>query len=248
MQEAPVGSIAAAVTPAACTALEVCMLRMQRIATQRTLRKCPIAITTIRTRFACDFLERSRRHQVSLTCRSNAPAELDQCADNTSAPHKTTSAILGRRVWHDDTDAYQSSAGERTERNSGGVEVVLDCVHLGLDGVLAVAIWVPGRRAPVAAPRVELGALLVVEHVDAFPTVDLDDAREFSPGPTFGIRLRAPPPQPGTRTPCRAACGPLSRPGRVTIESTDTEGSGDGAETAQSGAGHTVVGRERSSR
>ena len=29
-------------------------------------------------------------------------------------------------------------------------------------------------------PRDELGAVLVVENVDAFPTVDLDDARQLS--------------------------------------------------------------------
>jgi hypothetical protein len=30
-------------------------------------------------------------------------------------------------------------------------------------------------------PRDELAAVLVVEHVDAFPTVDLDDARQLAP-------------------------------------------------------------------
>ena len=39
----------------------------------------------------------------------------------------------------------------------------------------------PIRCAPVATPRNELSAMLVIEHVDAFPPVDLDDARQFGP-------------------------------------------------------------------
>ena len=58
---------------------------------------------------------------------------------------------------------------------------MLERVHLVLDGVFAVTVRVPGRRAPVAMPRDELGAVLVVEHVDAFPTVDLDHERQLSP-------------------------------------------------------------------
>ena len=85
-------------------------------------------------------------------------------------------AIAGPKVWHDDTDANQPSAGERTERDPAGVDVVLERVQLGLDGVFAVTVRIPGRRAPVAVPRDEFGAVLVVEHVDAFPTVDLADA------------------------------------------------------------------------
>ena len=87
----------------------------------------------------------------------------------------------GPEVWHDDTDANQPSAGERTERDPAGVDVVLERVHLGLDGVFAVTVRVPGRRAPVAVPRDELCAVLVVEHVDAFPTVDLAGARQLGP-------------------------------------------------------------------
>ena len=82
----------------------------------------------------------------------------------------------GPKVWHDDTDANQPLAGERTERDPAGVDVVLERLHLALDGVFAVTVRVPGRRAPVAVSRDELGAVLVVAHVDAFPTVDLADA------------------------------------------------------------------------
>ena len=90
-------------------------------------------------------------------------------------------AIPGRR-WGTTTPMPTSSlAGERTERDPAGVDVVLERVHLGLDGVFAVTVRVPGRRAPVAVPRDELGAVLVVEHVDAFPTVDLGDARQLGP-------------------------------------------------------------------
>src|SRR4051812_39780678 len=91
------------------------------------------------------------------------------------------------------TDSNQPPAGERTERDPAVVDVVLERVHLGLDGVFAVTVRVLGQRAPVAVPRHELSAMLVVEHVDAFPTVDLVDARHWF-GPTFGTRLRVPPP------------------------------------------------------
>ena len=87
----------------------------------------------------------------------------------------------GPEVRHDDTDADQPSAGERTDRDPAGVDVVLERVHLGLDGVLAVTLRVPRRGAPIAAPLDELGAVLVVEHVDALPTVDLGDAHQLVP-------------------------------------------------------------------
>src|SRR5262252_9634299 len=87
----------------------------------------------------------------------------------------------GPKVWHDDTDANQPRAGERTERDPAMVDVVLGRAHPRLDGVFAVTVRVPGRRAPVAVPRHELCAMLVVEHVDAFPAVDLDDARQLGP-------------------------------------------------------------------
>ena len=87
----------------------------------------------------------------------------------------------GPKVWHDDTDANQPSAGERTERDPAGVDVVLERAHVRLDGVFAVTVRVPGRRVPVAVPRDELGAALLVEHVDAFRTVDLGDARQLGP-------------------------------------------------------------------
>ena len=87
----------------------------------------------------------------------------------------------GPKVWHDDNDANQPSAGERTERDPAVIDVVLERLHLGLDGVFAVTVRVPGRRAPVAMPRNELRAMLLVEHVDAFPTVDLADARQLGP-------------------------------------------------------------------
>ncbi len=87
----------------------------------------------------------------------------------------------GPKVWHDDTDANQPSARDRTDRDPARVDVVLQRVLLGRDGVFAVATRIPGRRVPAAVPRDELGAVLVVEHVDAFPTVDLDDARQLGP-------------------------------------------------------------------
>ena len=54
-------------------------------------------------------------------------------------------------------------------------------MYLGLDRVFAVTVRVPGRRAPVAVPRDELSAMLVVEHVDAFATVALGDAPQLGP-------------------------------------------------------------------
>ena len=82
-------------------------------------------------------------------------------------------AIPGRRCG--------PSAGQRTERDAAGVDVVLDRAHVGLDGVFALTHRVPARRAEFAMPRDELSAMLVVEHADAFPTVDLDDARQLGP-------------------------------------------------------------------
>ena len=38
----------------------------------------------------------------------------------------------GPQVWHDDTEADQPSAGERTERDPASVDVVLERVHAGL--------------------------------------------------------------------------------------------------------------------
>jgi hypothetical protein len=79
----------------------------------------------------------------------------------------------GPKVGHNDAYANQTSAGERTERDPTGIHVVLDRVHLSIDGVFATTVRVPGRRGPVAESRYELGAVLVVEHVDVFFTVDL---------------------------------------------------------------------------
>jgi hypothetical protein len=87
----------------------------------------------------------------------------------------------GPKVWHDDTDANQPPTGERTERDPAIVDVALERAHLGLDRVFAVTVRVPGRGAPVAVPRDELRSMLLVEHVDVFPTVDLEDARQLDP-------------------------------------------------------------------
>jgi hypothetical protein len=82
-------------------------------------------------------------------------------------------------VGHDDTDADEPSAGERAERDPAGVDVVLEGLHLARDRVLAPTVRVPGCGAPVAVARYELGAALLVEHVDALPAVDLGDARQL---------------------------------------------------------------------
>ena len=54
-------------------------------------------------------------------------------------------------------------------------------MHLGVDGVLTVTVRIPGGRVPLAVPSDEPGALLVVEHLDAFRAVDLGNARELAP-------------------------------------------------------------------
>lgn len=77
-------------------------------------------------------------------------------------------ARFGANAWHHHTDANQPSAGEGTERDPPDVDVVLERVHLTLDGVFAVTLRVPARRAQIAVPRDELRAALVVEHIDAF--------------------------------------------------------------------------------
>jgi len=87
----------------------------------------------------------------------------------------------GPKVGHDDAYADQTSAGERTERDTTGLDVVCDRVHLGTNGVFAVTVRIPGRRGPGAVSRYELSAVLVVEHVDVFCTVDLAEARQIGP-------------------------------------------------------------------
>jgi hypothetical protein len=87
----------------------------------------------------------------------------------------------GPNVGHDDAYANQTSAGERTKRDPTGLEVVLDRVHLRTDGVFTITAGIPRRRGPVAVSRYELGAVLVIEHVDVFGTVDLAEARQIGP-------------------------------------------------------------------
>jgi hypothetical protein len=82
----------------------------------------------------------------------------------------------GPEVRHDDTYADHAAVSERTERNPAAVEVVLNLPHLGLDGVLALTVRIPGRRTPLAVACDEPRALLVVEHFDSFRAVDLADA------------------------------------------------------------------------
>jgi len=96
----------------------------------------------------------------------------------------------GPEVWHDDSDANQPSAVERTESDPALVDVILERLHLGFDGMFAVTVRVPGRRAEVAVPRHELCAVLLVEHVDAFPTVDLGDARQLGPAQLSDLDCR----------------------------------------------------------
>jgi hypothetical protein len=105
------------------------------------------------------------------TLRTRRRADVEECQLRDPRP----------KVWHDDSDSNQSPAGEGTERDPAVVDVALELVHPGLDGVFAVTVRVPGRRAPVAVPRDELSAMLLIEHVDAFPSVDLHDARQLGP-------------------------------------------------------------------
>lgn len=67
-------------------------------------------------------------------------------------------ATPGPEMWHDDTNANQTSAGERIEGDPAVVDVLLVRVQLGLDGVFAVTVQVPPRRAPVVPPRYQLSA------------------------------------------------------------------------------------------
>ena len=83
------------------------------------------------------------------------------------------------QVRHHHADADQPFTGERAERDPSRVDVVLEGVHLGRNGVLAVTVRIPRRRVPLTAPREQIGAVLVVEHVDAFRAVDRDDERQL---------------------------------------------------------------------
>jgi len=125
----------------------------------------------------------SRNAVTSTDPSASASHVLDHNRRNPAVKLSRTNVLRdpGPKVWHDDTDSNQPPAGERTERDPAVVDVVLELVHLGLDGVFAVIVRVPGPRAPAAVPRDELSAMLVVQHVDAFPTVDLDEARQLVP-------------------------------------------------------------------
>jgi hypothetical protein len=127
---------------------------------EQTQPRCPLGLATADTTQTAADPRRSERR---------ADVEVCQLRDH------------GPEVRHDDTDANHPSAGERTERDPAGVDVVLERAHLSLDGVLTVTVRIPRRRAPVAVPSDESRAVLVVAHVDALPALDLDDARQLGP-------------------------------------------------------------------
>ena len=126
----------------------------------------------------------------------------------------------GSQVRHDDPDANQLLAGERTECGAADVDVVLERVHVGLHGVLTVAVRVPGRRIPAAVPGDELCTELLVEHVDALPTVNRGDARQLGPAQPSELDCRS---HRLTLTHPRSVGRPVAAaPARRTVEATDT--------------------------
>ena len=78
-------------------------------------------------------------------------------------------------VGHDDTDADQPPVGDGTESDPTSGEVPLHLAHLRRDGVIAIAVGIPGWGIDLDGPGHQIGAALVVEHVDPLRAVDLAD-------------------------------------------------------------------------
>ena len=78
-----------------------------------------------------------------------------------------------------DPDPHESLPVECPERRPACVQVVLALFPLGGHRVLGFAVDEPRTRAPVAGPRLELGAVLHVERVDLLGPVDVADPREI---------------------------------------------------------------------
>ncbi len=77
---------------------------------------------------------------------------------------------------HDDADSDQPSFRKGAQRDPARLDTVLECVPLGLIGMFAVAVRIPGRGAPVPTPLHQLPPPLLVDEVDAFGPIDLTDA------------------------------------------------------------------------
>ena len=85
----------------------------------------------------------------------------------------------GPQMRHDDADPDQPSVHEGAERHPTRVDVVLEFVPLCFDGVFAVPVCVPGRRAPGPGPLHQLRPTLFVEEIDVLSPIDLADEREL---------------------------------------------------------------------
>jgi hypothetical protein len=80
---------------------------------------------------------------------------------------------------HDDADPDEPSIHKGAERHPTRVDVALEFVPLCFDGVLAVTVCVPGRRAPISGPLHQLCPTLFVEAIDVLSPIDLADEREL---------------------------------------------------------------------
>jgi hypothetical protein len=78
----------------------------------------------------------------------------------------------------DNPDPHELPIRERSQCNSTCSEMALALGALVSDRVLALPFGEPGRRAEIAEPPLELVALLYVQSVDAFGSIDLTDPLE----------------------------------------------------------------------
>ena len=83
---------------------------------------------------------------------------------------------LWTQMRHDDPDPGQPLIREGADCDPAGLDVLVGFAHLGVDGVFALAVGVPGGRVPVTVPFDEPHALLLVHHLDSLLPVDLRDA------------------------------------------------------------------------
>jgi hypothetical protein len=85
----------------------------------------------------------------------------------------------GPQMRHNDGDSDQPLACEGSERDTTGVDEVLELPTPCCDRVVAVAVWVPARRVPIAMPLDEVSPTLLVENLDLLSAIDLVNARQL---------------------------------------------------------------------
>jgi hypothetical protein len=114
--------------------------------------------------------------QVQLVGQTTADA---RCAVRRADVEERELRDLRAKVEYHHPNSNQPSFREGAECDPTCVDVMLESAPLRRDGVLAVAVGVPGRGATVPAPLFEFRPTLLVDEVNTLDTVDLGDARRL---------------------------------------------------------------------